>query len=120
MPLRRVTISVPVDLLVREGIAPSSFFRHNESVEILHVYAFQPRERVLLVRVVRSGPSRSIDDILRSRERLRKKYHLRDFEILRVEDGGRAYVGLLRQHNPRGVEAPSEDLRSCVTATTAP
>ncbi|HYS99817.1 MAG TPA: helix-turn-helix domain-containing protein [Thermoplasmata archaeon] len=118
MPLRRVTISVPVDLLVREGIVPSSFFRHNESVEILHVYAFQPRERVLLVRVVRSGPSRSIDDIMRSRERLRKKYHLRDFEILRVEDGGRAYVALLRQHNPAVLEALLEDLGAGVTPTT--
>src|SRR6266700_3541034 len=104
MPLRRLTIEVPGDLLVREGVVPAAFFAHNESVEILHVYSFQPRERVLLVRVVRSGPRRTVEQIMRSRGRLRRRYRLRDFEILRVEDGGRIYVALLRQRNPGALE----------------
>lgn len=118
MPLRRVTLDLPAELLVREGVVPAAFFRHNESVEILRVYAFQPRERVLLVRVVRSGPPRTIEEILRSRERLRRRYRLRDFEILRVEDDGRVYVALLRQRNPSGLEAILEDLGAGVTPTT--
>ncbi|HEX9340971.1 MAG TPA: helix-turn-helix domain-containing protein [Thermoplasmata archaeon] len=118
MPLRRLTIEVPGDLLIREGVVPSTFFAHNESVEILHVYSFQPRERVLLVRVVRSGPPRSVDEIMRSRERLRRRYRLREFEILRVEEAGRAYVALLRQRNPGALEAVLEDLGAGVTPTT--
>ncbi len=118
MPLRRVTLDLPADLLVREGVVPATFFEHNESVEILRVYAFQPRERVLLVRVVRSGPPRTVEEILRSRSRLRRRYRLRDFEILRVEDGGRAYVALLRQDNPSVLEAILEDLGAGVTPTT--
>ncbi len=118
MPLRRLTIEVPGDLLVREGVVPAAFFAHNESVEILHVYSFQPRERVLLVRVVRSGPRRTVEQIMRSRGRLRRRYRLRDFEILRVEDGGRIYVALLRQRNPGALEAILEDLGARVTPTT--
>ncbi|MCI4371566.1 MAG: helix-turn-helix domain-containing protein [Thermoplasmata archaeon] len=118
MPLRRVTIEVPSTLLVRERVVPEAFFRHNDSAEILRVYAFQPRERVLLVRIVRHGPPRTADEIMRSRERLRRRYRLRDFEILRVEDGGAAYVALLRQTNPRGIETILEDLGAGVTPTT--
>jgi len=118
MPLRRLTIEVPGDLLVREGVVPAAFFAHNESVEILHVYSFQPRERVLLVRVVRSGPRRTLEQIMRSHARLRRRYRLRDFEILRVEDGGRTYVALLRQRNPGALEAILEDLGARVTPTT--
>lgn len=118
MPLRRVTIELPADLLVREGVVPAAFFEHNESVEILRVYAFQPRDRVLLVRVVRAGPPRTLDDISRSRERLRRRYRLRDFEILRVENDGRAYIALLRQRNPTVLEAILEDLGAGVTPTT--
>src|SRR5207237_5398924 len=95
MALRRVTIEMPSDVLVQQGVVPRVFFDHNESVEILRVYAFQPRERLLLVRVLRSGPRRTADELLAARERLRRRYHLRDFEILRVEDGGSAYMALL-------------------------
>jgi predicted DNA binding protein len=118
MPLRRVTVEIPSDLLVRQGVVPAVFFEHNTSVEILRVYAFQPRERVLLVRVVRTGPPRTQEEILRSRERLRRRYHLQDFEILQVEDSGRAYVALLRQRNPTILEAVLEDLGAGVTPTT--
>src|SRR5216110_910046 len=50
MALRRFTIEMPSDVLVQQGVVPRVFFDHNESVEILRVYAFQPRERLLLVR----------------------------------------------------------------------
>src|SRR5213080_411411 len=118
MALRRVTIELPSDVLVQQGVVPRVFFDHNESVEILRVYAFQPRERLLLVRVLRSGPRRTADELLASRARLRRRYHLGDFEILRVEDGGRAYIVLLRQHNPGVLEALLEDLGAGVTPTT--
>ncbi len=118
MPLRRVTIELPSEVLVRQGVVPAVFFDHNASVEILRVYAFQPRERVLLVRVLRAGPPRTAEELARSRARLRRRYHLRDFEILRVEDGGRAYIALLRQHNPGVLEALLEDLGAGVTPTT--
>src|SRR5438034_2392827 len=101
MALRRVTIEMPSDVLVQQGVVPRVFFDHNESVEILRVYAFQPRERLLLVRVLRSGPRRTADELLAARDSLRRRYHLRDFEILRVEDGGSAYISLLRQRKDR-------------------
>lgn len=118
MPLRRVTVELPSAPLLDLGFVPRSFFAHNESIEVLHVYAFQPRERVLLVRVVRPGRPLSPAAILRRRESLRKRYRLRDFEILRVDPDGRGYVALLRQENPGILEAILEDLGAGVTPTT--
>src|SRR5207245_11699192 len=97
MPLRRVTIELPSEVLVRQGVVPAVFFDHNASVELLRVYAFQPRERVLLVRVLRTGPPRTAEELARPRARLRRRYPLRDFEILRCEAGGRAHISLRRQ-----------------------
>jgi hypothetical protein len=37
MALRRVTVEVPSDVLVQQGVVPRVFFDHNESVEILRV-----------------------------------------------------------------------------------
>jgi predicted DNA binding protein len=118
MPLRRVTVELPSKPLLEAGFIPRSFFAHNEAIEVLHVYAFQPRERVLLVRVERSGPRLSEPEIQRRRDSLRRRYHLRDFEILRVAEDGRTYVALLRQENPSILEEILQDLGAGVTPTT--
>jgi predicted DNA binding protein len=118
MPVRRFTIDVPSDLLVRSGVVPLAFFAHNESVEILRVFGFLPRERLLLVRVLRGGPPRTMAQVSGSRAKLRRRYHLRDFEILRIEEDGRAYVALLRQTNPGVLETILEELGAGLTLTT--
>ena len=104
--------------MVKAGLLPHAFFRHNEYVEILRVSAFPPRERRLLVRVTRSGPRRSRDDIARQRESLRRRYGLRDFEIVEVGPDGRTYTALLRQENPGILEELLEELGAGVTPTT--
>lgn len=118
MPVRQFTIDVPSELLVRSGVVPAAFFAHNESVEILRVFGFLPRERLLLVRVSRRGPPRTPAQIARSRARLRRRYHLRDFEVLRIEEDGHAYVALLRQTNPGMLETILEGLGAGLTLTT--
>jgi predicted DNA binding protein len=118
MALSRISMELPSRPLVDAGLLPHAFFRHNESVEILRVYAFQPRERMLLVRVTRSGPSRSRDEIARQREALRRRYGLRDFEIVEVGPDGRTYTALLRQKNPGFLEDLLEELGAGVTPTT--
>lgn len=118
MALSRISLQLPSGPLVGAGLLPRSFFRHNESVEILRVYSFQPRERMLLVRVTRSGPSRSRDEIARQRGTLRRRYGLRDFEIVEVGADGRTYTALLRQKNPGVLEDLLEELGAGVTPTT--
>lgn len=118
MPLRRVTVDLPSRPLFEAGFVPKAFFAHNESVEVLHVYAFQPRERVLLVRIVRSGRPLSESEIVRRRESFRRRYRLRDFEILRVGEDGRTFVALLRQENPGILEQILEELGAGVTPIT--
>src|SRR6266567_3407246 len=71
MALRRVTIEMPSEVLVPQGVDPRVFFDYNESVE-----------------------------------------------IVRVEDGGRAYISPLRQRNPGVLEARREEFGAGVTPTT--
>lgn len=118
MAFRRVTVELPSGPLVRAGFLPESFFRHNESLEILHVYAFGPRERVLLVRVIRSGRPWSRQDLSRRRDALRRRYGLRDFDVLQIEDRGRAYVALVRQENSGLLEEILASLGAGATLTT--
>ena len=118
MAFRRVTVELPSTPLVRAGFVPESFFRHNESLEILHVYAFGPRERVLLVRVVRSGHVWTRDGLGRRRDVLRRRYGLRDFDVLQIEDRGHAYVALVRQVNSGLLEEILASLGAGATLTT--
>ena len=113
----RISLDLPSAPLVRAGLLPAGFFRHNESIEILRVYAFQPKERMLLARIVRTGPPWSGEAIDRERASLRRRYHLRDFEILDVGEDGRTYVALLRQQNPGILEDLLDELGAGVTPT---
>jgi len=115
MSLWRISLDLPSPPLVAAGLLPRTFFRHNESIEILRVYAFQPRERMLLARVTRSGPPWSPEEIARQRAVLRRRYRLRDFEIVEAAPDGRTYVALLRQENPGILERLLEEIGAGVT-----
>ncbi len=118
MAFWRISLALPSRPLVDAGLLPRAFFRHNESIEILRVYAFQPRERMLLARIVRSGPPWSLEELARQRDALRRRYHLRDFELVSVGADGRTYVALLRQKNPGILEDLLEEVGAGVTPTT--
>lgn len=118
MALWRISLSLPSQPLVDAGLLPRAFFRHNESIEILRVYSFQPRERMLLARILRSGPPWSREELARQRDALRRRYHLRDFELVNVGADGRTYIALLRQRNPGILEALLEEVGAGVTPTT--
>ncbi len=113
----RISLEVPTGPLMRAGLLPAGFFRHNESIEILRVYAFQPKERMLLARIVRTGPPWSKEAIEGQRDALKRRYRLRDFEILDVGEDGRSYVALLRQQNPGILEELLDELGAGVTPT---
>lgn len=117
MAFWRISLELPSAPLVAAGLLPAGFFRHNESIEILRVYAFQPKERMLLARIVRSGAPWTREAIDRRRAALRRRYHLRDFDILDVGKDGRTYVALLRQENPGILERLLDELGAGVTPT---
>ncbi len=118
MALWRISLALPSRPLVDAGLLPRAFFRHNESIEILRVYAFQPRERMLLARIVRSGPPWSREELARQRDALRRRYHLRDFELVSMGADGRTYVAVLRQKNPGILEDLLEEVGAGVTPAT--
>ncbi len=117
MAFWRISVGLPSAPLVQAGLLPPAFFRHNESIEILRVYAFQPREQMLLARITRSGRPWSAEEIGRRQEALRRRYRLRDFEIVEVGPEGRTYVALLRQETPGILEGLLEELGAGVTPT---
>ncbi len=100
MAFWRISLEMPSAPLVDAGVLPRAFFRHNASIEILRVYAFQPREQMFLARVTRTGAPWTEDEIARRRGSLRRRYGLRDFEVVEVGPEGRTYVALLRQQTP--------------------
>lgn len=117
MAFWRISVEVPSEPLVRAGLLPPAFFRHNESIEILRVYAFQPREQMFLVRITRSGRPWTEPQIARQRDALRRRYRLRDFEVVEMGPDGRTYVALLRQATPGIMEDLLEELGAGVTPT---
>ncbi len=117
MAFWRISLEMPSAPLVDAGVLPRAFFRHNASVEILRVYAFQPREQMLLARITRTGPPRTETEIGRQRESLRRRYGLRDFEIVEVGPEGRTYVALLRQRTPGALGDLVEEFGARVTPT---
>ncbi len=56
MPSRRATLEPPSVSLPEVGFVPGSFFADDGSIGVLHACAFRPSERVLIVRIVQSGP----------------------------------------------------------------
>ncbi len=115
MAFWRISLELASAPLVDAGLLPRLFFRHNTSIEILRVYAFQPREQMFLARITRSGPPWTEAEIGRRRDSLRRRYHLRDFEILEVGPQGRTYVALLRQETPGILEDLLAELGASVT-----
>ncbi|HYM40616.1 MAG TPA: helix-turn-helix domain-containing protein [Thermoplasmata archaeon] len=115
MAFWRISVDVPSEPLIRAGLLPAAFFRHNTSIEILRVYAFQPREQMFLVRVTRAARPWTEAQIARQREALRRRYRLRDFEVVEVGPDGRTYVALLRQATPGILEDLLEELGAGIT-----
>lgn len=115
MAFWRISVEMPSGPLVDAGVLPRAFFRHNASIDILKVYAFQPREQMFLARITRTGPPWSEEDIARRRESLRRRYGLRDFEIVEVGPDGRTYVALLRQQTPGILEDLLDEFGAGVT-----
>ena len=115
MAFWRISLEMPSGPLVDAGVLPRPFFRHNSTVEILRVYAFQPREQMFLARITRTGRAWSQEEITQRRKSLRRRYGLRDFEIVEVGPGGRTYVALLRQKTPGVLEHLLDELGAGVT-----
>ncbi len=117
MAFWRVSIDLPTRPLLDAGLLPPAFFRHNESIEILRVYAFQPREQMVLARISRVGRPWTEGEIAHQRTELQRRYRLRDFEIVDVGPEGRTYTTLLRQKTPGILEDLVEELGARVTPT---
>ncbi len=120
MPLRLITIEIPSQELLSEEL-PESFLKGIESAEVLHVYSFQPREAMILLRIVPKEPHDGESPEKGGHAEImgcRWGCRLRSFELLRTEMGGRECIGVIRLKTSRSTRALLERIGPGVTLTT--
>lgn len=91
--MRRVTLRVPTDTLVKLGLVDRRFFRSNESLEVLQTFA-SGADVSQVVRIRRREALPSNREIERRRGELLGRYALRHFEVI-DRDGDRREVTAL-------------------------
>lgn len=80
--MKRLELTVPVDLLDDLGVLSPRFFRHNRSVEVLQSFSVRPQVAALILRVRRHGPYKEQAIVAREARAISRRYRLKRFEIL--------------------------------------
>ncbi|MEE9268441.1 MAG: helix-turn-helix domain-containing protein [Thermoplasmata archaeon] len=101
--MRLMTLSIPTAGLVELGLFPGRFFEHNESLEVLQAFRLAGEDITLLARITRRDPGPSTEEVRSRAAALRKKYGLRHFELLGVNDEETGYTALLRVSMTEGM-----------------
>lgn len=80
--MKRLELTVPLDLLDDLGILRERFFRHNRSVEVLQSFSVRPKVAALVLRVRRHGPYKDEAAVAREARAIARRYRLKRFEVL--------------------------------------
>lgn len=92
--MRRVVLRIPTGVVARLGFVSKRFFRHNESLEVLHTFA-AGGEVSQVVRIRRRDPLPPNAEIERRRGELLGRYALRHFEVLDRDEARREVTALI-------------------------
>ncbi len=90
--MKRLELTVPLDLLDDLGILRERFFRHNRSVEVLQSFSVRPRVAALILRVRRHGPYKDEAAVAREARAIARRYRLKRFEVLSYGRGRGEYL----------------------------
>jgi hypothetical protein len=102
--MKHLDIVVPTQVLEDFGILSGSFFRNNESVDILQTFAVRPQVLALVVRVRRRGPFKDLDTIRREARALVRRYRLARFELMSASRERGEYVAWIEWKIPEAVQ----------------
>jgi|GEM_PF-2444754 len=80
--MKRLELTVPLDLLDDLGILRGRFFLHNRSVEVLQSFSIRPQVAALVLRVRRHGPYKDEAAVAREARAIARRYRLKRFEVL--------------------------------------
>lgn len=90
--MKRLELTVPLDLLDDLGILRERFFRHNRSVEVLQSFSVRPHVAALILRVRRHGPYKDEAAVAREARAIARRYRLKRFEVLSYGSGQGEYL----------------------------
>lgn len=102
--MRKVTLRLPTKAATDLGLVNPRFFRHNESLEVLH--AFAAGDAVTqVVRIRRKGKLPPNEGIERRRGELLGRYALRHFEVLARDEARDEVTALITWRIPKDLAA---------------
>ena len=102
--MKHLDLVVPTQVLEDFGILSGSFFRNNESIDILQTFAVRPQVLALVVRVRRRGPFKDLETIRREARALVRRYRLARFELMSANRDRGEYVAWIEWKIPKAVQ----------------
>ncbi len=99
-PVKQVRISFPTSALIEARVLPDRFFRSNQRLDILRVFAVADRTAILIAEVHRRSRLYSGEELTKQVGQLHKRYNLEHFEVLDIDKDRKVYTVLLRAHIP--------------------
>lgn len=106
--MRKVTLRLPTKAATDLGLVNPQFFRHNESLEVLHSFAAGGAV-TQVVRIRRRGELPPNDRIEKRRGELLGRYALRHFEVLARDETRREVTALIAWRIPKDLAAIVEE-----------
>lgn len=103
-PVKQVRISLPTAALLDAGVLPDRFFRSNERLNILRIFAVADRTAILIAEVHRRKRLYAEAELERQARELEERYNLEHYEVLDVNTDRKVYTVLLRAHVPEALE----------------
>lgn len=104
VPVKQVRISLPTSALLDGGVLPDRFFRSNEKLSVLRVFAVADRTAILIAEIQRRKRLYTEAELAAQAKELKARYNLEHFEVLDVNEERKLYTVLLRAHVPEALE----------------
>jgi DNA-binding CsgD family transcriptional regulator len=98
--MKRIELTVPIQLLEDLGILSARFFRHNDRLEILQSFLVRPTIAAMFIRVWRRGHFKDLREVEREARAIARRYRLKRFEILSANPDRGEYVAWIEWRVP--------------------
>jgi hypothetical protein len=98
--VKQVKIRVPTRALLDAGVLPDRFFRSNERLDVLRVFAVADRTAILIAEVHRRSKLYTPAELKAQAAELQERYNLEHYEVLDIDKDRKVYTVLLRAHIP--------------------
>jgi predicted DNA binding protein len=102
--MKQVRITLPTSALLDAGVLPDRFFRSNDRLDVLRVFAVADRTAILIAEIQRGKRLYTEAELAKQSKELQERYNLEHFEVLDVNEERKVYTVLLRARVPEELE----------------